>query len=153
MRVTFRAAKPEDAQDLLELRRAAIAVLAREGMPAARAAAWAANLTLAGMDKKLRDFEIWIAEAEGAPVAWGAIRGGYLAGLYTRPDFAGRGVGTSLLEMLEGLMRERGHAGVRADASINAEAFYLRRGYERAGDPTTEDGLPIVKRLASLGCG
>ena len=78
---------------------------------------------------------------------WGAIRGDRLEGLYTDPEFAGRGIGTELLGVLEGLMRERGILTVRAEASSNAEEFYLRRGYEPVGLPTPEGTLPIAKRL------
>jgi putative acetyltransferase len=49
--------------------------------------------------------------------------------------------------MLESVMRERGVAAVRAEASPNAEAFYLRRGYQTAGVRTPEGVRPITKRL------
>ncbi len=84
---------------------------------------WAAQLALVGMKRKLRELETWLAELDGAVAGWGAIRGDYLEGLYTAPEFAGRGVGGTLLEMLEGLMRERGVPAVRAEASSNAAIF------------------------------
>jgi len=108
---------------------------------------WAANLTIAGMERKIRELEIWIVERDGAASGWGAIRGDRLEGLYTDPKFAGRGIGTDLLGLLEGLMRQRGIPAVRADASPNAEAFYLRRGYEPSG-PRTPEGQPMMKRLS-----
>jgi putative acetyltransferase len=46
-------------------------------------------------------------------VGWGAIRGERVEGLYTDPEFAGRGIGTKLLGSLEGLMRGRGVPAVR----------------------------------------
>jgi len=78
---------------------------------------------------------------------WGAIRGDKLEGLYTDPVFAGRGIGTGLLRLLEGLMRERGIPSVRAEASSNAEEFYLRRGYEPTGARTPDGAQPISKQL------
>ncbi|MHB1204207.1 MAG: GNAT family N-acetyltransferase [Rhodospirillaceae bacterium] len=149
MKLIFRPAEPEDAAQLLELRRASIAVLAPGGMSAARAQVWAANLTLPGMEKKLRGFEVWIAAVEDMPAAWGAIHGNKLEGLYTHPDVAGRGIGTRLLEMLEGLLRERGHVAVRIEASKNAEGFYLKRGYKPAGAPIADESMPLIKRLVS----
>jgi GNAT superfamily N-acetyltransferase len=47
------------------------------------------------------------AEVNDAVVGWGAIRGDRLEGLYTEPDFAGRGIGTGLLSLIEVLMRGR----------------------------------------------
>ena len=99
------------------------------------------------MERKLRELEIWVAELDGVAAGWGAIRGGYLEGLYMAPEFAGRGIGGGLLAMLESLMRARGVREVRAEASSNALEFYLQRGY-RATAPRTLDGArPIAKQL------
>ncbi|MEP6840257.1 MAG: GNAT family N-acetyltransferase [Bradyrhizobium sp.] len=108
---------------------------------------WAAQLALVGMKRKLRELETWLAELDGAVAGWGAIRGDYLEGLYTAPEFAGRGVGGTLLEMLEGLMRERGVPAVRAEASSNARDFYLRRGYRSTGAQSPDGAWPMAKRL------
>jgi len=111
------------------------------------ARSWATQLTLSGMEQKLRQLEIWVAELDGTVVGWGAIRDDYLEGLYTAPEFTGRGVGAELLAMLEGLMRERGIRAVRTEASSNARDFYLRRGYKATGPQTTEGAWPIAKQL------
>jgi len=52
-----------------------------------------------------------------------------------------------LLAMLETLMCARGVREMRADASSNAVAFYLRRGY-RVDGPPRGGAQSIVKRLA-----
>ena len=148
VKTTHRQATPEDARRLFEIRQTAIIVLAPKGMPVALAEMWAADLTLVGMRRKIRELEIWIAELDGRVVGWGAIHGDRLEGLYTAPEFAGQGIGTQLLGLLEGLMRERGILAVQADASANAEEFYRRRGYRAAGDRTLEGARPIAKRLS-----
>ncbi len=147
MKVTYRLATAADAGRLFDIRRQAITALAARKMPMADAESWTATLTIDGMGKKLRDLEIWVAEVGGAVVGWGAIRGDRLEGLYTIPEFAGRGIGTELLRMLESLVHERGIQVMRAEASLNAEEFYLRRGYEPTGARTPERGQPISKRL------
>jgi putative acetyltransferase len=108
---------------------------------------WAKNLSVPGMELKIREMEILVAEINGRVVGWGAIRGDRLEGLYTDPDFAGRGIGTELLRRLEVLMRSYGIRTIRAEASLNAEGFYLRRGYEPLGPPFGA-GRQIIKRLA-----
>jgi putative acetyltransferase len=147
MGAVHRPATPDDATVLFEIRRKAILELAPRGMPSEEANSWAAKLTLAGMLQKLREFEIWVAELDGAAVGWSAIRGDTLEGLYTAPEFAGRGVGATLLEMLEQLMRERGVQAVRAEASSNALDFYLRHGYRSTGLQTSGRAWPIAKPL------
>ena len=147
MKIVHRLATLNDTNRLFDLRRQSIIKLAGKGMSVEAAARWADELTVAGMERKLCELEIWVAEIGEKVVGWGAIRGDQLEGLYTDPQFASRGIGTELLRMLEGLMQRRGISAVRAEASSNAEAFYLRRGYERI-DPPTSKGQPIRKRLS-----
>jgi putative acetyltransferase len=147
MKAVHRLATLDDANRLFELRRQSITELAPKGMSIAEAASWAEKLTVAGMERKIRELEIWVAEVSETVVGWGAIRGDRVEGMYTDPEFAGRGIGTELLGLLEGLMRGRGIPAVCAEASSNAEVFYLRRGYERTGPRTSEEVHPIRKRL------
>jgi putative acetyltransferase len=144
-----RLATLEDASRLFEVRRRSILELAPSGMSVADAEAWANQLTPAGMERKLRELEIWIAELDDAMAGWGAIRGDFLEGLYTAPEYAGQGVGAELLNRLEALMRGRGVDAVRAEASSNARAFYLRRGYRATGPQTPVGAWPITKQLLS----
>jgi putative acetyltransferase len=142
-----RLATLDDAPRLFEVRRRSILELAPPAMSIEAAEAWAGRLTLAGMERKLRELEIWIAEPEGVVAGWGAIHGDILEGLYTAPEYAGQGVGAALLEMLEELMRGRGVEAVRAEASPNAVGFYLRRGYRVIGTQTPVGAWPITRQL------
>jgi putative acetyltransferase len=143
-----RPATLDDATCLFEVRRRSILELAPSGMPVADAKAWATKLTPSGMERKLRELEIWIAELDGVIAGWGAIRGDFLEGLYTAPEYARQGVGAALLDRLETLMRGRGVDAVRAEASANAKAFYLRRGYRKTGPQTPAGVWPIMKQLS-----
>jgi putative acetyltransferase len=142
-----RPATLDDAAVLFEVRRRSILALAPPVMSVAAAEAWAGKLTLARMEQKLRDLEIWIAELEGVVAGWGGIRGGCLEALYTTPDYAGQGIGTALLERLEGLMRGRGFEAIHAEASPNALSFYLRRGYRVTGPQTPVGAWPITRQF------
>jgi putative acetyltransferase len=142
-----RPARLDDVTRLFEVRRRSILELAPSGMSVEDAAAWATRLTRSGMERKLRELEIWIAELDGVTVGWGAIHGDFLEGLYTAPEYSGQGVGAALLNRLETLMRGRGVGAVRAEASSNARAFYLRRGYRATGPQTPAGAWPITKQL------
>ena len=110
-------------------------------MLAAEAQAWASKLTLSGMERKLRELEVWVAELDGIVVGWGAIRGDTLEGLYAAPEFAGQGVGAGLLGMLEGLMRERGFPSVQArQAQTPAVSTFV-----------AATGRPVLKRRKAPG--
>jgi len=142
-----RPAKLDDATRLLEVRRKSILELAPSGMSVEDAKAWAMQLAPSGMERKLRELEIWISERDNRVAGWGAIRGDFLQGLYTAPEYAGQGVGAALLDRLETLMRGRGIHAVRAEASSNAKPFYLRRGYKVTGPQTPAGAWPIAKQL------
>jgi putative acetyltransferase len=147
MGAVYRLAMCKDASGLYDIRRRSILELAPPAMPKTAAQAWASQLTLTGMERKLRELEVWVAERDGIVVGWGAIRGGYLEGLYSAPEFAGQGIGAGLLEMVERLMRERGIQAVQAEASSNAREFYLRRGYRVTGPQTPKRAWSIEKEL------
>lgn len=147
MGAVYRRAMREEARRLHDIRRRSILALAPPTMTVAEAQVWAAQLTLSGMERKLHELEVWVAELDGVPAGWGAIRGDRLEGLYTAPEFAGRGVGAGVLEMFERLMRGRGVEAVRAEASSNALAFYIRRGYRSDGTQMRNGAWPIAKRL------
>ena len=145
MASVYRPAMREDASRLYDIRRQSILELAPPTMAAPEAQAWTKRLTLSGMERKLQDLEIWVAEFNGVVVGWGAIRGDMLEGLYTAPEFAGQGVGAGLLIWLEALMREREFRSVRLEASSNARGFYRRRGYRATGPQTADGAWPMVK--------
>jgi putative acetyltransferase len=75
MGAIYRLATREDASRLYDIRRRSILKLAPPTMPAAEAQAWAERFTLAGMEQKLRELEVWVAEQESIVAGWGAIRG------------------------------------------------------------------------------
>ena len=146
-----RPAKLDDAARLFELRRAAILEIA-SGTRDTQILAWAARVTPADMERRIVEMDVHVAELDGAIVGWVAVDVDYLEGLYTDPRFARQGIGTTLIELVENLVRERGGEVIRAEASRSAEAFYLRRGYVRTGAATPDEGArPILKRLRT-GC-
>jgi putative acetyltransferase len=138
----------DDAPALFEVRRRSILALAPPVISVADAETWAARLTLARMEARFRDLEVWIAETGGVVAGWGGIRGDFLESLYTAPECAGQGIGSALLGRLERLMRERGVDAVRAEASPNALSFYLRRGYGLTGPQMPVGAWPIAKPLS-----
>ena len=147
MAAVHRLATLHDAGLLHDIRRRSILELAPPKISVAEAQAWASKLTLSGMEQKLRELEIWVAELDGVVAGWGAIRADRLEGLYTAPEFAGQGVGAGLLDGLEGLLCDREFPSVHAEASSNARDFYLRRGYRAAGPQTQDGAWPIMKEL------
>jgi GNAT superfamily N-acetyltransferase len=149
MPAVFRPALREDAGCLHDIRRRSILELALPEMSAAEAQAWAERLTLAGMARKLRELEVWVAECEGVVAGWGAVRGDRLEGLYIAAEFARQGIAAGLLDRLERLVFERGFPLLHLEASANARGFYLRYGYRAIGPRTPQGAWPMVKEHVS----
>ena len=93
MHVVYRPALREDASRLHEIRRRSILELSPPEMSLAESQAWAERLTLAGMEQKLGEFEIWVAELGAVLAGWGAIRGDRLKGCMWPPNLPGRASG------------------------------------------------------------
>ena len=148
MNTAIRKATLSDMPMLWEIRQQSILRLAPKGMSIAESQKWAASVPIHTMENRFRDAELWIAEANDITVGWIAIRGYYIDGLYTHPEFAGLGVGSGLLAFAETVLRERGIETVRLDSSVNAEEFYLHRGYEPTGGPPERgNGIPLAKQI------
>lgn len=63
-----------------------------------------------------------------------------VAGCYVHPEHAREGVGSALLADLEATAREWGADSVGLHASLNAVAFYERKGYDRLRERDHEFG-------------
>ena len=136
-----------DAAELHALRGRSILKLAPEGMCFERAREWAGKGSIESMSRRLEETEAWVAEIDNHIVGWVAVRGDYLDALYVDPEHAKRGIGTNLLRLVEDVLRRRGVRAIRADASWNSKAFYIRQGYELLGPRPPDDARPMRKRL------
>jgi len=74
MKPGFRKAALDDVPRLWELRRQSILELAPHGMTVAQSEAWAATMTIQGMEERFRESEVWIAEANDTVIGWVAVR-------------------------------------------------------------------------------
>jgi len=148
MNVHLRKAALIDVPRLWQLRRDSIIELAPGSMAIAQAKAWAAALTLAGMEQRFLETEIWVGETDGIIAGWIAMREDYIDGLYTDPRYKRQSVATQLLCLAERLMSERAIHIVRLEASLNAEHFYLRRGYLPTTVRVPNEAIPMEKRLS-----
>jgi putative acetyltransferase len=77
--------------------------------------------------------------------------------MYVDPNFAGEGVGSSLLETLETTARENDLESLGLLASVNARGFYEHHGYEFVAETTFQFGEdvegPAVEMRKELGGG
>lgn len=96
---------------------------------------------------RLRDDEVWVAEAGGRVVGYVRLTATWLDDLYVLPETAGHGVGTALLEVAKGL-RPGGFCLWVFESNAPARAFYARRGLvelERTDGSANEERSPDLR--------
>ncbi len=148
--IQIRRAETTDEEALAHIRRSAILALAVPAMSIEQAEQWAGQAAADRMARAIRDHDVWIAVEEQA-IGWVEVHQDHVAALYVAPSCARQGVGSALLAQAETSIRSSGYAIARLEASPNALAFYLRRGYVRAGSPDAEGAYPLRKDLAAIG--
>ena len=82
-----------------------------------------------------------------APVA---VQKGNLRQMAVAEDAQGKSIGTALLQFAEEFARSKQYQTFELHARISARPFYERLGYEAAGPPFTEVGIPHVKMIKQL---
>jgi len=147
-------ATPDDAEAMLAVHRAAVRGTAVGFYDPAVIEDWGSPTqpeNVAGLAQRIRcgEEEAVIArDAFGRAVGFGSIvpRDRELRGLYVHPAHGRSGIGAMLVAELEVRARRHGLTELTLDASINAEAFYRRNGYQVEG--RGEHVLPSGRRIA-----
>ena len=95
---------------------------------------WTGRLIAEAYRRAIEVHVMVVAERDGAVVGFGELDldRGEIVAVYVVPAVAGTGVGSALLSHLEETARAAGYERLTLCASLNAEAFYARRGW-RAG--------------------
>jgi len=95
---------------------------------------WTGRLIAEAYRRAIETHVMVVAERDGAVVGFGELDldRGEIVAVYVVPAVAGTGVGSALLGHLEETARAAGYERLTLCASLNAEAFYARRGW-RAG--------------------
>jgi GNAT superfamily N-acetyltransferase len=126
--------------EFARLREIAVDAKAHWGYDRARVEEWARHGDFE--PESLRAREVYVAEADGAAIGWGALimRGevGWLEDLWVDPPWIGRGVGRLLFEHVAERARGLGARRLEWEAEPNAAGFYERMGaaYVRPSEVT-----------------
>ena len=148
MNLTFRSASIVDAPRMAEIRRTAILTLATSGMSGEEATLWADASGIASIEERLKMVRAWVVELEGAlVVGWVSAKDNSVDGLYTLPQYACKGIGTKMLEFVEGAIISSGANSICLESSRNAEGFYLHRGYVLDGARPESGAIPMAKNI------
>lgn len=96
---------------------------------------------------RLREDEVWLAEVDGRPVGYARLTSTWLDDLYVLPTYAGRGVGSALLDTAKA-RRPDGFCLWVFESNTPARAFYARHGLielERTDGSANEERQPDLR--------
>jgi len=115
----------------MQVRMAAIRVLASSHYPKAEIDGWCASRTAATYRASIERQAMLVEEMEGVVVAFGLLNqeATHIDGVYVYPSHSRQGVGLRILRALEAMAAERGIKAITLDASLNAVEFYRQAGY------------------------
>ena len=137
--MTIRAARPDEAETLLAIQRDACVVAFAHIFPPD--AYPFPDDEVRGNWRDLlanpQGSEVYVAEADGVPVAAVSLGAGFLSTLYVVPAHQGTGVGTALHDLA--LDRLRAHGNDSARLWTLEENWDARRYYEKRGWTLTDE--------------
>ena len=145
----IRTAQLSDAKRLFEIRQKSILALALPALSMEQATAWAGSRDLAWMEGVISTNALWVALVDDRIAGWVGLDGQRVIGLYVDPARIGRGVGSQLLAFVEHHLVSTGARVIELEASWNAEAFYVRRGYQPLAERPPDGPRPMQKVLGS----
>ena len=147
---------PTDTMALRDLFAQSIDELTVDDYDEEQRLAWAASAEDAGeFAKKLGSMLTLVVHMDGEYLGFASLKDNKTVEmLYVHPDFAGEGVGTTLIEALEKIARARGATELAVEASDTAVPFFERhgfRGVQHNSVPKDDQWLSnttMIKRLA-----
>lgn len=128
---TLRPARLEDCEGIWRVFTRAVRELARDAYTPEQIDAWAALRQPENFAVVIGKREFYVAEDAGAIVGYAQLNAatGELEAVYVAPEFAGRGLGRQLMDLLEEKACAAGVKSLRLRASLNAVGFYQRLGW------------------------
>lgn len=144
MTADIRAAGDEDAGGIGLLIRKTIRISNAGDYPPAVIARVAKNFSESAVRAMLLRRRVLVAVEAGAVVGTAGLDGDVVRSVFVEPSRQGAGVGRGLMAAIETLAREAGAPRLLVPASLTAQGFYARLGYEVVREETHGEERTIV---------
>lgn len=135
--IKIELAQAQDAATIVEVHHAAVHQTARSFYSEEVINSWSppiSNDRIERIKQVIENSDEWmiVARQNNLIVGFGCIapKNNALRGLYVHPSFGRCGIGARILTVLEHEARSLGLPYLQMDASINAESFYRKHGFE-----------------------
>jgi N-acetylglutamate synthase-like GNAT family acetyltransferase len=145
--ITIRQAHRGDAPRLHELHTVAVRALCADHYAPEILDAWLSSRTPEGYLPPIERGAIFVAERDSSILGFGESAPGAVVAVYVHPSVVRQGVGTMLLRHALARARESHSGPVTVESTLNASAFYARRGFREVKRSTVKRNdveVPIV---------
>ncbi len=122
--------------------------------------AWTHGLSSDRYIQGIENFEFYVTEDTKGHISGLLIfdeETGEIFALYVAPWAAQKGLGRSLMDLAESMIRNRGHMKISLKSTLNAVSFYEYMGFECMGKSIHElqndETLPCMQMIKKLGEG
>lgn len=131
----IRLIRPEDTEAVLASYRTAIRTCDVLHYYTPEIVAEWSDRTIIEFNQLNKSRQRFVADLQGTIIGYGGldIERCALTECYVSHEYAGKGVGTALVERIELEARKAGLVSLQVLASLNAVAFYKRNGFEEQG--------------------
>jgi GNAT superfamily N-acetyltransferase len=144
--VEIRRALPPDAEEISRVIVRALHKTNRRDYPAHVIAAVAENFSPERVAEKLATRRAYVAIVGRAVVGTASLDGRVIRGVYVDPTYQGKGIGTRLMDVLEGLARQQAVSTLSVPSSITAEGLYRKLGFVFVRDEFHGDERTIIMK-------
>jgi GNAT superfamily N-acetyltransferase len=142
----IRPALPSDAEQISRVIVRALHETNGRDYPAHVVTAVAENFSPERVAEKLAARRAYVATVDGMVVGTGSLDGRVIRSVYVDPTCQGKGIGTRLMDVLEGLARDQSVSTISVPSSITAEGFYRRLGFVFVRDQFHGDERTITMK-------
>jgi N-acetylglutamate synthase-like GNAT family acetyltransferase len=130
--IFIRLVRPEDAAAVCQIHIDAVRQLCTPAYLPEHIEAWVGKLTPAIYEQVIAEWGemMFVAEKAGVIVGCSALSGNEVRAVYVSPLHTRQGIGTLLMHVLEKEALAQHISKLRLTASLNAELFYQKHGYQ-----------------------
>ena len=135
--IQIRRATLQDAEAICLVHKASITELCSSHYTPEQIEGWAGPKKPDDYQQSIKDGIMLVAERENEVVGLAGMMDpakGIIEALYLHPDHIGQGIGTRLLDALEGESKSAGAPKVTLKATLNSVSFYQARGFSSLGE-------------------
>jgi len=142
----IRRALPSDAEQISRAIVRALRETSGRDYPAHVIEAVAENFSPERVAEKFAVRRAYVAIVDGAVVGTASLDGRVIRCVYVDPTYQGKGIGTRLMDVLEGVAREQAVSTLSVPSSITAEGFYRSLGFVFVRDQFNGDERTIIMK-------